>query len=591
MARSSGATPSLISHSLAIGGPNPWVDPVAYGARFDGKISITATTASGTPNITVPITGDFLGFTAADVGKRLVAIQIGVLDAIVGGKTETAVFAGTISSVTNSSTVVVSGNASATCSGNAKVFWGTDDTVAIQAAISALQSSSSSPTGGEIRCPRGIAMISAVLDMSDRHGMTLTGRGFGGVDAPAYYWRGTTFVATTAGQSMLKISGDGVHIEGIALDGAGKTASIGIDQTGDSLHYADIRNVWVNGCVTGYSGTKEQYGNDFYNLVVTRCTDGLNFAPVATGIQKVDFWGCSFEQNSGIGILLSAGTGNTQEVNFMGGTSQINAYGMRLAGGVLGGVTGIHTYGMHFEGNGIRAIDIVKGPADYGAVSCSFNGLRFYGGPAGFTGGVAASDGAWMVSFNRAYIDNFRAGSTLWNFTGALANTYGNVVSIDTRYQDNHGATVFAASGNKGLSNGYGHLTALTSNADIAITTGGAGQTLAFNTISHDPNQMAISNTQVQIQLDGTYTIELSVRFAADAGGTYRQVAIFVNGTAIRIKQEVPTAAAPTDIALSATTTLSAGDLVTVWVAHDKGSNLSVLHSTFGPHLTVQRVP
>jgi hypothetical protein len=102
----------------------PWqFNPSAYGALADGKVisdaAITSTTAT--------LTSATAGFTAADVGKHI----------LVNGAAGTNVtLSTTISAFTNSTTVTLAANATATVSAGYALY-GTDDTTAINTAVTA----------------------------------------------------------------------------------------------------------------------------------------------------------------------------------------------------------------------------------------------------------------------------------------------------------------------------------------------------------------------------------------------------------------------------------------------------------------------
>ena len=100
-----------------------WVDDVAYGAAGDGKIITDVVT-----NTTTTITSATAAFTAGDVGKYIM---------INGANGSTvAPLLSTIASVTNSTTAVLADAAAASVS-DCQAVYGTDDTAAINAAVSA----------------------------------------------------------------------------------------------------------------------------------------------------------------------------------------------------------------------------------------------------------------------------------------------------------------------------------------------------------------------------------------------------------------------------------------------------------------------
>lgn len=118
------ATTVALSDTLGVG---PWIFNVrAYGAKGDGKCVTDGAINVGTSAVT--LTSATAGFTMADIGR-----PIQIKGAAATGVTTLVT---TIAGFTNSTTVTLTDAATTTVSG-AQVLWGTDDTVAIQAAIDA----------------------------------------------------------------------------------------------------------------------------------------------------------------------------------------------------------------------------------------------------------------------------------------------------------------------------------------------------------------------------------------------------------------------------------------------------------------------
>jgi hypothetical protein len=99
-------------------------DPTQYGARLDAKRVDNVSSSSGSKVVTAPSAQ----FTSADIGKR----------AVVYNDTQTGVFS-TIASVQSATQITLADNAGLTLAASAydHLVYGTDDTVAIQAAIAA----------------------------------------------------------------------------------------------------------------------------------------------------------------------------------------------------------------------------------------------------------------------------------------------------------------------------------------------------------------------------------------------------------------------------------------------------------------------
>ena len=594
---------------LVAGVPTPYdaefrVDPLSLGiaaggtAKFDGKQSQIGSVTNGSNIITVPIGTEHNGFTAADVGKRMTVIQYTLL--ATGATVETNVGNGTIVSVLDATRVTLSVAASATIPYNpalspgtfpngARVIWGTDDTAALQSLLDTVQDTMADPSGAEVRLPPGIALVSSVLMFNNRHGARIVGAG--GSDDRFGTWRGTTIAGVGPGQSILSVDGEQLELSGLALDGAGKLAAVGLDLSNDALHYSNVRQVRVLGCVTGIKSAHEQYSNAFNDVTVMRNTTGIDFATIANlAIQKVNFYNVAAEQNSGTGIRLSG----TELVNFFGGTSQINARGVQI----VGQATSSHFYGMHYEGNAVAAVDIRKDAptsGNYASVLASWNGCRFYGSGAGFTGKAVISDGSLSGTFNHCYFDQFPSGSgSILDFanggSGAgIALNFGNVVSADCRFQDN-GCPVF---GNQnGVAIGYAMGATVTQSGAQTIASDLAGHVINLNLPVYDPNYMIpVGGGSIQAPFDGNYLVQGAIRLAGAAGGTTRQGAIFRNGTAVALAELPPLAGTPSDFVLSVMLPCVAGDSFTLWALQNSGSPLAVVQNATAPRLSVTRMP
>jgi hypothetical protein len=117
----------------------------AYGATGNGNLVADGAISSGSHSLT----SSTANFSSADIGKLVVVFGAGS-----GG----ANLATTISSVTNSTTVVLTASAGTTVSG-AVVRWGTDDTSAINSAITAAATS-----GGTVFFPQGVYCVGSAIN-------------------------------------------------------------------------------------------------------------------------------------------------------------------------------------------------------------------------------------------------------------------------------------------------------------------------------------------------------------------------------------------------------------------------------------------
>lgn len=152
---------------------------IDYGAKGDGKFYKTATMVSGSPILTVS-SGSF---TLADVGKPILVNGMGV-----GGIDVLS----TIIGYTNASTVTLAASASTAINstinpGDRLVYYGTDNTAAIQSAIAAAWARGS----GVIYIPRGIFMVAGGLVTSDNIGNNPNSQLFIPSHIPSYSPGGT----------------------------------------------------------------------------------------------------------------------------------------------------------------------------------------------------------------------------------------------------------------------------------------------------------------------------------------------------------------------------------------------------------------
>lgn len=321
------------------------IDVRSYGAKFDGQVRNNATVTSGSPTLDLPLGGSFTGFTAADVGKRIVVIKV-------TGTGNTAVEScdatGTIVAVVSPTRVTMSVSALFTYTGTARVYWGTDDTAALQAAFNL---STVNSVAGYYDLPEGIAMISSRLDFFS-YGGRISGKG-SFVD-PERLEYGTVLVGCTAGMSVLRIAGNDTGARGVAIDGGGKTAAVGLDMAWPSsgLHWSSFYDLAVSACGDGYLFDYEHFGNNFFGCAAKRNTRGVATQRTGPGaIQKVAFFGFSGEVNSDAAADLTS----VEQFSFLGGTMMHSPTGLRVNGS-----TNVNADYIQFEGCTNAAIDLVK---------------------------------------------------------------------------------------------------------------------------------------------------------------------------------------------------------------------------------------
>lgn len=420
---------------MSAAGPDPWIDVRTYGAVFDGIMRLDGTVASGSPALTVPLGGAHTGFTSADVGKRVVVVEVSGSG---NSAVETNRAVGTISQVVDATHVIMSANASATLSGTAKVVWGTDDSGAIQAAINAATTDGLTT---QVRLPHGIAMIATGL-VWNGYGGGIVGPDAALVDANDVN-TGTLLVGCTAGMVVLTVAGNHLSFGGFAIDGAGRVATTGIGTYVDSgLHWSSFRQIRVAACVNGLYLDYEQISNAFHDCTFLRNTHGLRNDRTngALAAQKVYFYNCSFEINVTTGAKLTS----AEMYAFIGGAFQHSPVGLQVTGS-----TDIHASFCQFESNTI-GIEFVKdslSSSSQSVIASSIHGNWF----TSCTTGIKAT-GARGVSIDG---NHFVSATSCVNFTDSgvsnalnILNRYGHnsIVSCTAEIAASDGLTILSPS-------------------------------------------------------------------------------------------------------------------------------------------------
>lgn len=237
-------------------------NPRDYGALGDTRI-VTASTTNGSPTVT----SSTASFTSADVGKQIT----------VHNSTGTLALSGTISAYTSSTQVTASANAGATVT-NQRCTIGTDDTTAVQAALTALATA----RRGRFVLDAGYYLYSATLGLFGASGdlikkATLEGDGWL-VHKPGVLlttWSGSDSV--WSGSTLLAKYTEDLTIAGIGVVGALQNnfgvidSMIHVTGAEDRCELNGLRFVDVSRAVClDYSGTGRGYltGNQFYNCAV-----------------------------------------------------------------------------------------------------------------------------------------------------------------------------------------------------------------------------------------------------------------------------------------------------------------------------------
>ncbi|HYV59182.1 MAG TPA: hypothetical protein VFA62_03850 [Acidimicrobiia bacterium] len=203
-----------------------------YGVRADGQVRYDAAITASSPTLT----SASAPFVAADVGKRVVLVGAAASGATL---TTTIASVGSATTVTLATpavrTVVADSGAPGYQVGDGVVFWGTDDTVALQAAIDSFPQDPSdsvfqlghgqrSCRGGTLVFPPSLMLLTATLNWRSN----LRGQGvFGGYSAggAGSYESGTWLVWAAGAGTLVDLTNchhvvlDGLNCMGAAIAG------------------------------------------------------------------------------------------------------------------------------------------------------------------------------------------------------------------------------------------------------------------------------------------------------------------------------------------------------------------------------------
>lgn len=239
-----------------------------FGAKADyaAVASTGVTIASGSPNLAVA----GAAFVAADAGKLI---------SVPGAGASGVTLETTISSVTDTTHVVLAANAGTALTGATKtVSYGTDDAGAIQAAITWAQAK-----GTALHIGRGLYKTGSVPTIAGR--LAVFGDGYGG-DAGGIYAGSTAPVLS--GSVILPIST--VNGLSIATNDAVALRDFQISYTGAPV---------AGGGVKGIAGTSAGSGANTYSVIRDVCITGADI-----GVDLLDWYDFDVDH----AVVLNAGT-------------------------------------------------------------------------------------------------------------------------------------------------------------------------------------------------------------------------------------------------------------------------------------------
>jgi hypothetical protein len=322
----------------------------------------------------------------------------------------------TISAYVSATQVTLAANASTSITG-AGVWYGTDDSAAIQAAIDAAAlagGGGATDGGGTCYPPLGRAMVATGI-VCGGQSTSLYGVGAFADPDPTLTQFGTTLIAATQDMTVLTIAGNRNEVKGLAIHGGFKAAQFGValGSASHALNHDGLHEmIQVVSCQTGVLLDYEQYGTTLRKWNIQHNINGVVAQESgAVANQKVYFDGCAVEQN------VTGGTFTACELYaFENGTCQFNATG----GFTITNCRQFDILKNQFEGTGQFAINLAK-PNDTSSTNALVGGLiagnMFIGGNASFQVGIQ-SNGADSVTIGANTFKDFggTSGGAL-NFT------------------------------------------------------------------------------------------------------------------------------------------------------------------------------
>ena len=214
---------------VTVGNLTNQINVKQYGALGDGIYISDGAITSGTATFTSATAS----FTSADIGKRIV---------IEGAGSSSATLATTISAIGSATSITIGTNASTTVSSNAKAVYGTDDTTAINSAISAASN------GDTVFFPVGLYMISSQISIAGA--VRLLGTGLDYATAGGPIRKGSVIICAASMTSGVKLGTSlststglcGASMEHMGVDGM--YLATNTVQTGSRRNYIFACQIW-----------------------------------------------------------------------------------------------------------------------------------------------------------------------------------------------------------------------------------------------------------------------------------------------------------------------------------------------------------
>ena len=273
---------------------------------------------------------------------------------VAGAAAAGAVFAATILSITDSQHVVLNTNASTTVSG-ATVSFGTDDSTAIQAAITACAAAG----GGIVWLPAktyGLTVMPVVPSTVQVRGYAATLRwlGSGTTTAVLSVGAGSGAAAVGAGLQGLTLDANGINGNGLSLHSSQLGAFPDIKILNATAVGLNLRADAASGGYAPFANQNTAF-NTFTNLFIDNCTTNIAFVGTASGyVTDNFFFGTGSWRASVCALDFQAYCDSNHFYGFEGSLSANNAIGFRFnsSASVDQGVYDINIFGCSIEEEG-----------------------------------------------------------------------------------------------------------------------------------------------------------------------------------------------------------------------------------------------
>jgi len=450
-----------------------------FGAVGDTKV-ITGATSISSGSAALTLAG--AGFTSGDVGKKIY---------VPGAGAAGVTLSTTILSYTSATQVTLNANASTTLSAVSKqVTFGTDDTAAIQAAITSLSN------GGRVLLSRGGYLITTQIDVAVS-GVALIGEG-----------RGATKIASAATGHTFQI-GTGLYyteVRDMQITRASYPATSGQD----GIHFTNLtERALVENVEVTYHYIGIRCGITSFSKIINALCDnnyshgmhvtnadgagGLQWTIINPLVQRNDGYGILYNSPSGnaaVGELINPSTyaNKLGGVGFVGTDSSHALNAIRIRGG-FAGEDGSH--GVYFD--------------TYGSATCRVEGT--YTEAAGTAGcGVNQGTSATNVGGGIRATANNTAVEIL--NCHAIAHSYSGIVSSAAR-------TLISGCGTRinGAAAVGGELSGIELRAGNGTIVGCSSKAQTFGVYLTNDNHIVVGNdlTENTGPLGATPTLKASV--------------------------------------------------------------------------------